>query len=74
MIEDNWEALRILLTIGPDLGRDGYKKLLLYYCHGSIVRTLYNWLRDRALVRDDPGLRMLVKEKENREKGRTESS
>ncbi len=62
MVEDNWEALRILLTIGPGLDRDGYKILLLYG-HGSIVRTLYNWLRDRALVWDDPELRMLVKEK-----------
>ena len=73
MFEDNWDALRSLLIIGPGLDRDGYKNLLLYG-HGSIVRKLYNWLRDRALVWDDPELRMLVKEKGNREQGGTEYS
>ena len=64
MVEGNWEALRILLTIGPDLHRDGYKNLLLYG-HGSIVWTLYDWLTARALIWGDAELRMLVKERGN---------
>lgn len=65
MVEDNWEALRILLIVGPGLDRDGYKGLFLYG-RGSIVRKLYNWLRNKnAFMWHEPELRKMVKKKGN---------
>ena len=65
MVEDNWEVLRILLIVGPSLDRVGYKDLFLYG-RGSIVRKLYNWLRNNnVFMWDEPKLRKLVKNKGN---------
>lgn len=47
--ENNWEALKILLMIGPDLDLKVFKDLILSG-RGSIVRKLFGWVRNSSPV------------------------